>query len=161
MAGASFEILGIDKLLPKLTPALYREAVKELLTDGALLGERTAKQGAFSFHDTGALSRAITREVTPTYGRVFVARQGAVAQYAEVMELGRRAGAKPPPQQALVGWMSRHGMDPKLAFVLARAIGRRGIKGRFYFKAAYDAVQRALPGLATKASAAVQARWNA
>lgn len=47
---------------------------------------------------------------------------------ALVMEHGRRPGAAPPPTGPIAAWLSRHGADPKLAFVVARAIGRRGIK---------------------------------
>ncbi len=44
-----------------------------------------------------------------------------------VIEFGRRAGRKMPPPGALLGWMSRHGWEPKKEFILRRAIGRDGI----------------------------------
>lgn len=45
-----------------------------------------------------------------------------------VGEEGRRPG-KMPPSGALLGWMSRHGMDPKGEFALRRRIGRLGTSG--------------------------------
>lgn len=51
-----------------------------------------------------------------------------------VMEEGRRPGATPPPVGPIQGWLSRHGMDAKLAFAVARAIGRRGMKARHMFR---------------------------
>ena len=50
--------------------------------------------------------------------------------HAIFVEGGRSAGARPPPLEPIRGWLLRHGMDPKLAFVVARAIGQRGIKPR-------------------------------
>lgn len=54
--------------------------------------------------------------------------------YAMPVEFGRRAGQKPPPYRALLDWVGlRFGIsDPKrqrsLAFVIARAIGKRGTR---------------------------------
>lgn len=54
-----------------------------------------------------------------------------------VVEYGRLPGRKMPPKGALLGWMSRHGWDPRKEFVLRRAIGRDGIKGKFPFRKAF------------------------
>jgi hypothetical protein len=58
-----------------------------------------------------------------------------VKEYALVMEKGRRAGARQPPTDAIQFWVTRKlGIRGKaaeqLAFVIARSIGRKGIKGR-------------------------------
>jgi hypothetical protein len=50
------------------------------------------------------------------------------------MEDGRRAGAAMPPAGALLGWMGRHGVDAKTEFVIRRAIGRKGIKGKHFMQ---------------------------
>jgi len=41
-----------------------------------------------------------------------------------------------PPASALAGWAARHGQstEPRALFVLARAIARRGKKGRFFMR---------------------------
>ena len=57
-------------------------------------------------------------------------------RYAVNVEMGRRPGAKPPPHYVLIGWVMRH-LNPdspahakQIAYLLAKAIGRRGIRGR-------------------------------
>jgi hypothetical protein len=76
-------------------------------------------------------------------------------EYPAVMEFGRRPGAKMPPPEALLRWVHvkhlagtysiktkrRHGgkkrqadEDLAVAFAVARAIARKGIKGKFYMK---------------------------
>ncbi len=52
-----------------------------------------------------------------------------------------------PPPSSLAGWASRHGFPASALFVLARAIGRRGIKGRFYMRAGKNAAQAKMPSL--------------
>jgi hypothetical protein len=44
------------------------------------------------------------------------------------IEFGRRAGAKMPPQGSLDDWYAAKGIDPKLDFVIRRAIAKKGIK---------------------------------
>jgi hypothetical protein len=153
MAGIEMRIHGLERLLSKLTPELYRPAMLHLLTAASLLAERTAREGAPK--DTSALSRSITSEVKPTSARVF-----STLAYASVMEEGRRPGARMPPPDALRGWMGRHGLGNVAPFVIARGISRRGIKGRFFFKAAQQAVEHALPGLAEAAGRKVQEEWH-
>jgi hypothetical protein len=46
------------------------------------------------------------------------------------VEMGRRAGARPPPIAAILPWVIRHLGNPDLAWVVARNIGIRGIKAR-------------------------------
>jgi hypothetical protein len=87
--------------------------------------------------DTHNLQRSITHEVVDV-GADIIGRAGTNQPYAEPVEKGRRAGAAMPPPSALIGWLGRHGIDPSLAFVVARSIGRKGIKPRPYLKPAYD-----------------------
>jgi len=58
-----------------------------------------------------------------------VGRVGSRVIYAPYVEMGRKPGATMPPVWAIEEWARRHGMAG-LGFVIARAIGRRGIKGR-------------------------------
>jgi hypothetical protein len=58
-----------------------------------------------------------------------------VARHAIYVEGGRRAGARPPPSDALLGWITLKlgltGREAKTAaFLIARAIGRRGLRPR-------------------------------
>lgn len=55
--------------------------------------------------------------------------------YAIVIEKGRRAGRRPPPSRVLIPWvMDKLGVSakdaPRVAFLVARAIGLRGIPAR-------------------------------
>jgi hypothetical protein len=52
------------------------------------------------------------------------------APHAFWVEHGRRPGQRPPPARALYGWAERHLGDWKLAYPLAKSIGRKGIKAR-------------------------------
>ena len=149
-----------QRILSKLGPGLYQAALAKLIRDATLLGQREARAGAWEFHDTGALTRSIMAETQPLLGRVFVAQQSGAARYGPVMESGRAAGARMPPPDALAGWMARHGIDPRFRYVVARAIARRGIKGRFFFRRATEALRRALPGLAAAAGRMIENQWG-
>ena len=139
----------------KLSPDLYLPAIATLLQQAALLGEREAR--GLVPKDTSALARSLIGEVTgPLTARVY-----SPLAYAVVMDQGRAAGATMPPPDALLGWMSRHGIPASARFVIARGIGRRGIRGRFFMKAAMQAVTETLPRLAESAVATIAARWSA
>lgn len=151
---ATVQVINLNRVLRTLVPAtLHQPAVAELITDATLLGQRTAREGAP--RDTAALARSILAEPKPLLGRVYT-----TLAYARPMEEGRRPGSRPPPPQALHGWLRRHGIPTGAAWVIARAIGRRGIKGRFFMKAAEAAVRRALPTLARQAAQRVEATWR-
>lgn len=145
-------IENLEHVLSKLNPELYLPAIAELLKNAALLGEREAK--GLAPKDTSALARSIVGQVTGP----LTATVSSPLQYAAVMEEGRSAGARMPPPDALVGWARRHGFSGS-TFVLARAIGRRGIKGRFFMRAAMQTVAEQLPVLAEAAVAKIAARW--
>lgn len=153
MAAIELHITGLEHVLSKLHPSLYRPALTLLLKDAALHAERTAREGAPK--DTSALARSITSEVKGTSARVY-----STLAYASVMEEGRRPGARMPPPQALLGWLGRHGIPASFAFVVARAIGRRGIKGRFFMRAAKQALSRALPGMGDTALRRIHEEWR-
>lgn len=153
MTDYAVSIRGADAVLRKLTPALYTPALVAFLTAASTTAERIARQGAP--FDQGALARSITSQVRPPMARVF-----STLAYAEVMEKGRGAGKPPPPPDALIGWMRRHGMtgDP---WNLARAIGHRGIKGRFFMRAAAQATERLIPRLLQDVVASIEQAWAA
>lgn len=58
--------------------------------------------------------------------------------HVAVLEKGRRPGATPPPVGPIASWLSRNGGDARLAFVVARSIGRRGTKAHRMFKNAIE-----------------------
>ncbi len=87
--------------------------------------------------DTHTLQRSLTHEVTVS-GNDVTGRAGTNLVYAPVVELGRSAGDAMPPPSALTGWLRRHGIDERYAFVVARNIARRGTRPRPYLKPALD-----------------------
>ncbi len=81
-------------------------------------------------HDTGSYARAWKFTTTP---RSLTIVNEMV--YSGVIEGGRRAGARQPPLPAIQAWVHRKlgvsaAEERSVAFVIARAIGRRGIQGK-------------------------------
>lgn len=72
--------------------------------------------------------------------------------YAPIIELGRRPG-RMPPRKAIAPWLKRklHLSDKEaegMAFVVARAIGKRGLEGRHVLEASIpDIVKRVEDGI--------------
>lgn len=78
---------------------------------------------------TSALRGAWGTEVR-MFGETLIGIVGNPLVHSEVIERGRRAGASPPPVDAIRTWVERK-MGPEVsAFVVARSIGRKGIKPR-------------------------------
>ena len=153
MTTINIQMEGLDDLRRKLTPRTYEKAVATLMEDIAIVGERTAKQRAP--RDTGALKRSIHSDARPMSARIF-----SNLAYAVPVELGRGKGKRMPPPNALRGWLRRHGKPQSAAYVVARAIGKRGIKGRFFMKAAADAIRFKMPSMVRRASDDIAKRWS-
>lgn len=136
------EIKGIGSLAAKLTElalAQTRAAVREVKV-AALNIQNGARRRVRV--DRGRLRNAISHEVTEdglsaTIGMVGT-EGGAMAKIAMANEFGRRAGSKQPPTEEIRGWARRHGIDPKLAFVIARSIGRKGTPAQPFLFPAFD-----------------------
>ena len=81
--------------------------------------------------DTGRLRASIAPIVRGT--KVVEGIVGSNVKYAPYMELG----TKPhwPPISAMQPWARRHGMN---AFLVARAISRRGLKPRRFLQKAFE-----------------------
>jgi hypothetical protein len=71
----------------------------------------------------------------------FTARIGFYTPYAATKEYGRRPGAKPPPIKPIREWAGRHGIPKDAAYPIARAIGKRGLKGSFFLHRAAKRVR--------------------
>jgi hypothetical protein len=120
--GADFRALG-RRLRAALMRGAYRGALRAVLT------LQRATNEAKAVH-TGQYKRAWKAQRTPTGARVYNA-----AAYADIIEYGRRAGARQPPSEVIARWAQRKlGLKKKDAkragFLIARAIGRRGLKPR-------------------------------
>lgn len=150
---------GLEKILAKLNDqVLVLAPLGNTLKRLTLLGEREARIAAP--RDIGNLQRNIVSALRPLEGRVFI--QGMAKSYAYVQEFGRKAGGRMPPPDALRSWARRHGFGTSKGalFVLARAIARRGTKGRFFMHHAAQAVEREMPNEMRLLSHAVESVWG-
>ena len=125
--------------------------MQSLLGSGEV--ERAAKRGLLSAAMRG---RALVVKETAKKGLVDTGRyrnawkaqsvsNGAVllndAPYAAVIEGGRRPGARMPPRGPIEAWVHRKGIGIP-AFVIQRAIARRGIKAKHILKNALPKIQK-------------------
>lgn len=158
MSGFTITVTGIEPILAKLNGnVLLAQPITQAMTASALEVERLARSNAPKWRNL--LASSITYDLIghpiPLEARIGPAR-GATTPYAAVMEYGRRPG-KQPPIAAISAWANAHGIPP---FVLARSIGRKGIKGRFYMRRAAEAagpfVQRQFDNAARK----IEAAWK-
>lgn len=154
----SIEIRGLDELRAKVGPDLYRPPVRKAVERGLKEIEDTAKRLAPK--DTGALRASITHHldrapIGGAFGWV-----GSALPYAAAVHEGRRPGSRMPPVSAIAAWLGRRGGDTRLAFVVARAIGRRGIKGRPFLKDALERSRGKVDSYLKDAADAIERRWG-
>lgn len=150
--GFTVEAIGLPGIRRKIGVMADLKPVAETIDEASLFAQGVAVQGAP--RDTAGLQRSIQRDVSPFSASVY-----SIQKHASVMEFGRRPGAKMPPPSALEGWARRHGFAGG-TFVLARSIARRGIKGRFFMKAAREATIRELPRMLNRLAARLERQFR-
>jgi hypothetical protein len=116
----------LASLRRKLQPKQYARILFDIAHKAAKFGASDVRSQHW---DIGATTRNTVFENMSFGARVVTRSPGARA-----VEGGRAAGAAMPPPSALTGWMARHGIPAGLEFVIARAIARRGHRGRFFQK---------------------------
>jgi hypothetical protein len=134
--GRFVSVTGLEETKAKLEQ-VAADVVGQPMMDGmhraTLLVERDAKKNAPS--DLGILRASIASEVR-VEGLMAKSVTGVVGSnktYAAAMELGSRPHW--PPIGAIEAWARRHHMS---AFLVARAIARRGTKPRLYLQRAFE-----------------------
>ncbi|MCX5786054.1 MAG: HK97 gp10 family phage protein [Elusimicrobia bacterium] len=125
---------GLIKTLPQLPQRLHN-AIVRAMRESAVLLQSYAKLYAPVFR--GLLRVSIAQNVTEEGNRI-IGEVGSGLPYASVIEEGRNpwSGAMPPPSGDLRTWARRKLGDERLAFVVARAIKRRGFRAQPYLKPA-------------------------
>jgi len=125
---------GITKLLPEL-PQRLRAAIVRAMRESAILVQSYAKLYTPVFR--GLLRVSIAQNVAEA-GNKITGEVGSGVVYASVVEEGRNpwSGAMPPPSGDLRTWARRKLGDERLAFVIARAIKRRGFRAQPYLRPA-------------------------
>ena len=134
MAALTIEIVGADKLsggLSKAAGSVLPSQTKAAMTASLLLIEGDARRGVK--RDTGRLQNSITHRISRGGGNL-TGEVGPSVGYGLYVERGRRAGS-PPPVSAVAAWARRHGVSP---FLVARAIGRRGVRAAPFLLPAYE-----------------------
>jgi hypothetical protein len=100
--------------------------------------------------DTGRLRASITHVVERESETVLACYVGTNVSYALPVHNGRRPGARQPPTEPILEWARRVGIitnadspsqQRSKAFLIARAIGRRGIKAKPYLVEALPAAR--------------------
>jgi HK97 gp10 family phage protein len=137
-----FDMSSLNALAQKYEGAdgVVRDEVRKGITRSVIQIEADAKRLVPT--DTHHLQRSLTHEVTAS-GRDVTGRAGSNVNYARFVEEGRRPGRMPPPA-ALEGWARRKTGSISAAFLIARAIGRRGTRPQPYLKPALDRNRQAI-----------------
>ncbi len=138
-----FRYLGTEKVLRKLRPELYRPHIAKTLAEAALTGRNAARAG---FDRGSPAINAVSTELRPLTARVFSAMP---KKRTVSIEEGRRPNEPLLHPDALRGWMRRTGAAVSV-WVIARGIRARGVKGRFFMKAAREKTALGLPLLVKK-----------
>ena len=121
------------RLLQRLPQRLGLALVKAM-RDSAILIQSLAKINAPVFR--GLLRASILQRVE-FEGNKIVGHVGSALTYAPVVEFGRQAGWFPNVSE-LRTWARRKLGDARLAFVVGRAIQRRGFKAQPYLTPAFE-----------------------
>jgi hypothetical protein len=124
------KLIALRKAMEKYGEALVIQIVQQLKDAGK--------------EATGDLARSVEYELVEALDKISVNIKAL--DYMATVDGGRRKGAKPPPSDAIITWMrikNIQGRDKKTgkfikqksaAFLIARAIGKRGIKPTFVIK---------------------------
>ena len=139
------QLLGTQR---KLEPELYRGPVEELIRDASVFATREAREGA---RGLGAVADSLHAEAHGFAMRISSRNPAAI-----IAEFGRRPGAKAPPPNAF----ARYG-DESVRFAIARAVARRGLKGRFFIRRTRERLRSSeLPRLVALAAKKIGSKWT-
>lgn len=145
-------------------PQSLESNMRQTMNFSLLMIERDARR--FAAQDTRRLSGSITSEIRGS-GVALEGRVGPSVQYGRFVEFGRRPG-KPPPVDALMGWVRRHSefrfsrrsaareaAVRGRAFALQRKIRLRGVRAQPFLVPAYERNLSAITALFARMGARV------
>lgn len=125
----SIELIGVKPALKSLQPEIYLGPIGAEIKAITKRAQKSARSG---FDSRSPVVNAIQAETKPLQGRMFTVMSD---NRTASLELGRDPGDKLLHPDALRPWARRTGSFDAI-FEIARGIQRRGVKGRFFMKAA-------------------------
>lgn len=139
MAGISIEFTNLPEFIGAFQrgPVVVQEELFRSARTIALQGEALSKMSYTAGRWTGNAINSIYGKAEQT-GDGAAATFGASAEYAIVIDQGRRAGAKMPPKGALLAWMQAKGIPADREFLVRRKIARSGIPAKPFVTKAFD-----------------------
>lgn len=150
------KVEGIAEMASKLKdPMLLQEPMVDLLTESARLGSKVATERLDG--GRGIAVRSVFTRVQP-----FSARVSTMMPAARVksIEQGRKPGAS---LRELLGgiirWKEAVGLS-EAGIVIALGVQRRGVQGRFFMRAAAEAVNNALPDFLSVLARKMEGHWK-
>ena len=144
--GLTVKVRGIEALYRNLDHLQAMPALKDYLVEATDIAYDAAKSRKPAF-------LPLAKEIQPLAGIVY-----SNDYRARFIEFGRKAGRKQPPIEALERWSKAGQIENH--FLVARAIARRGIKGRFFMRKARNVLRREMPRLADKMAARIERDWS-
>lgn len=105
--------------------------------------------------DSGALANTAYSKIKSAGTADIYATIGLGSHIAPILNNGRAPGATPPPTDAFLSKVSSTGNPEAQAFLIARAIGIKGIAGRHFYERAAEAAQPAIEVLFAAANEAL------
>lgn len=147
MAEQLVEIINLDKINNAFSrfPQTVTKHVRKGMQESVIEVKKNIVSGEDFPVFMGALRRSIGSEVR-SEGAEIVGVVGSSLkdeEYPKVMEFGRKPGTM-PPVESLVRWVHLklqpgEGKELSVAFLVARKIKARGIKGRHFMQKGFDA----------------------
>lgn len=130
-------IRGADEAIKRLRamPQRLNAALFKAMQDASIVIQSMAKVNAPVYR---GLLRVSIAQAVHSDGHVIVGEVGSALPYANVMEKGSTTGWFPPVSELKV-WARRKLGDEHLAYVIGRAIKRRGFRAQPYLTPAIEA----------------------
>ena len=158
------EIEGLDKLTKKR----FRDTdwMADAITKGMRQSGLAIQKEAVILApvNTGALRQSITTEVDERPPFALWTTVGPTVGYGKYVEFGRSAGT-PPPVAAIEPWVRQKlsvgaPASFRVAYLIARRIGERGIKARPFLHPAMKKAQTSINGIWTQIKGEIARSWG-
>lgn len=156
----------VRKALNRSARGVSAHVRREWNAAGELIVEVMRAKLTAAGRGSGRLGKAIKHWITDRRGLMELEvgpRVGdpGVEPYDEVIEHGRRKGAKMPPAGVLDEWMSTRGIPAEAEFLIRRSIAENGITASPYMRPAFEMVGPMAAASVTRIGEAVVADFDA